>query len=146
MYKKSNLVYESVIKIKKAASEDSEKRSHFKVLSRQDKILDDVAKSSESILSFVKEEKDVLSDKETVAFTEMVRKLRSQLNSSDINSNSGIVISPRMETTYPPGETVKLTIYLPDKFAKDKIVFTCDLTSSVEHIITNEKTRKREHV
>ena len=130
--KKKKAEYE---KVKKAASLDSEK-SKFTICSSIDVKLQET-KDDQSILSFVKEEKDIVADKETVAFTNMVCQTRRQWNSSDIITNSGIVIGSRIETSYPPGETVKLFVYLPAKFKQDKVVFTCDVSSSIEHIITN---------
>ena len=133
--KKMKADYENVVKIKKAASLNSENNSSFEIYSSVDEKFKEP--NNGSILSLFKEEKDIAADKETAAFTEMVCQIRKQWNSSDINSNSGIVVSSRIETSYPPGETVKLFVYLPAKFGKEKFVFTCDVSSSIEHIITN---------
>ena len=133
--KKMKADYEHVVKIKKAASLSSENKPSFEIYSRVDEKLKEP--NNGSILSLFKEEKDIAADKETAAFTEMVCHIRKQWNSSDINSNSGIVISSRIETSYPPRETVKLFVYLPAKFGIEKTVFTCDVSSSIEHIISN---------
>ena len=137
--KKKKAEYENVIRLKKSTSVDlGNYTPGFSVCStNQDKQIGALHKEPESLLNIIKEEKDIAADKETIAFTEMIRGLRLKSKATDVNSNSGMIFSTRMETTYPAGETMKLVVLLPEGFHQRKIAFTYNVTSTIEHIITN---------
>ena len=140
--KKKKAEYENVVKLQNSKSKDSDIGSP-KFLVSSDKLKDvkdnslSTPNPDDSILHFIKQEKNIAADQETIAFTEMVRMLRLNYKADDLDSNCGIVCSTRIETAYPIGETVKLIVHLPEGFSEEKIAFTYDVTSSIEHIITN---------
>ncbi|XP_071452807.1 phosphatidylinositol 4-phosphate 3-kinase C2 domain-containing subunit beta [Hetaerina americana] len=67
------------------------------------------------------------------AFQAMVKKLRGEFVYSDICTNVGLVISPTLESTYTEGTSIKLIVRV--KEICGPIAFTCDVTSTVEHVI-----------
>ena len=129
--KRKKAEYENVIrnsaqmaKSKDLGQEGAAFSVHFKENDR--KQTKPTAQSFDSILQFVNREQNIAADKETVGFTEMVRELRSEFKADDLTSNCGIVLNTRMESSYPPGETVKLVVRLPGGFNEQKVAFTAD--------------------
>lgn len=92
--------------------------------------------------------------KEMLAFYEMVRELRSQYHFDDEKTNIGHVLAAQFVSLYPEGTSIKLMVY-PElsaltRFASgtnatniqgtlagygQPVAFTCDISSSVEHVI-----------
>ncbi|XP_060523562.1 phosphatidylinositol 4-phosphate 3-kinase C2 domain-containing subunit alpha isoform X2 [Cylas formicarius] len=76
------------------------------------------------------------SDPDLKAFHDMVYKVRNNYKYNDPDTNMGLVISPMVNFKYNDGLSIKLRVH-PDfegaEFNKP-ISFTCDVTSSVEHI------------
>ena len=137
--KKKKADYENVIRLQKSISKDSKENKTHIVLSSYKKEHDENLAPSkiQSNLHVIRKEESIAADNETIAFTKMVRELRSKLKSTNPNSNKGIVISTRIETSYPSGETVKLIVRLPEGSSAEKRTFTCDVNSTIEHIITD---------
>ena len=139
--KKKKAEYENVIRRQQAKSKEHEQNQPaFSIAFKEnenDRQKEPKPRSMDSILQYINQEKNIAADNETIAFTEMVRELRMPLKAGDISSNCGIVLSTRMESSYPPGETMKLVVRLPVGFNVEKVAFTCDVTSTIEHIITN---------
>ncbi|XP_046395190.1 phosphatidylinositol 4-phosphate 3-kinase C2 domain-containing subunit beta isoform X2 [Ischnura elegans] len=67
------------------------------------------------------------------AFQAMVKKLRGEFLYSDTCTNVGLVISPTLESTYTEGTSIKLIVRVKEFCGP--ITFTCDVTSTVEHVI-----------
>ncbi|XP_076040725.1 phosphatidylinositol-4-phosphate 3-kinase catalytic subunit Pi3K68D isoform X2 [Oratosquilla oratoria] len=74
------------------------------------------------------------ADDEARAFWENVRKLRNEYIWSDHVSNPGLLLSPCLENNFDPSLSVKLAVFYMDF---DAVVFTCSVSSSVEHVIMN---------
>ncbi|XP_077294869.1 phosphatidylinositol-4-phosphate 3-kinase catalytic subunit Pi3K68D [Arctopsyche grandis] len=71
-------------------------------------------------------------ESELVAFLEMVKRVRSKYKYSDSETNPGYVISSKSEGQYNPGTSIKLLVYHQDRHP---VTFTCDVESTVEHVI-----------
>ena len=91
----------------------------------------------DSIVHFVSEDTShVAYDSEVQAFVDMVTKVRSKYKYDDPKTNAGLVISPKIQSSYPANTSVKLIIGFDRCMTQDNVVrFTCDVTTSVEHII-----------
>ncbi|XP_019536339.3 phosphatidylinositol 4-phosphate 3-kinase C2 domain-containing subunit beta [Aedes albopictus] len=88
-------------------------------------------------------------DKELIAFYNMVKQMRAQFRYDDLKTNVGHVVASEFNNHYPDGTSIKLLVHPSlDCFAsfdsKNKgqidgygppIPFTCDITTSVEHVI-----------
>lgn len=92
--------------------------------------------------------------KEMLAFYEMVKELRAQYRYDDERTNIGHVLAAQFVSQYPEGTSIKLLVY-PELSALSRyttasnatnmqgtlagygqpVAFTCDITSSVEHVI-----------
>jgi len=69
-------------------------------------------------------ERDVAVDKEIEAFTQSVAELRATFKYDDPKTNPGAVVCAKIESTYPPGTSVKLVV--KSLQAASPIAFTCD--------------------
>ncbi|XP_065090885.1 phosphatidylinositol 4-phosphate 3-kinase C2 domain-containing subunit beta [Ochlerotatus camptorhynchus] len=88
-------------------------------------------------------------DKELIAFYNMVKQLRAQYRYDDPVSNVGHVVPSEFDNHYPEGTSIKLLVHPShDCFTSydsqnkgqidgygPPIPFTCDITTSVEHVI-----------
>ncbi|KAL0272748.1 UNVERIFIED_CONTAM: hypothetical protein PYX00_005609 [Menopon gallinae] len=70
---------------------------------------------------------------DSLDFFKMVKSLRNQFPHSDLYTNVGLIISPTIESNYSPGTSVKVVVH--SSHSSQPIPFTCDISSSVEHII-----------
>ncbi|CAB3363263.1 Hypothetical predicted protein [Cloeon dipterum] len=77
--------------------------------------------------------KDALYDINLRSFHEMVKNLRGEFKHDDLCTNVGLVISPTIESYYAPGTSIKLIVRRNNN--KDPVTFTCDVSSTVEHVI-----------
>uniref|UniRef100_A0A1Y1L4Z2 Uncharacterized protein n=1 Tax=Photinus pyralis TaxID=7054 RepID=A0A1Y1L4Z2_PHOPY len=76
------------------------------------------------------------NDSDLEAFYKTVLNLRCRFRYDDPDTNMGLVISPLMSHQYREGTSIKVCIY-PHYVGADStkpVSFTCDVTSSVEHI------------
>lgn len=75
-------------------------------------------------------------DGDLKAFHQMVQKLRNDFKFDSPNTNMGLVVSPMMEYQYRDGTSIKLSVYPHFEGADTQrpFSFTCDVTSSVQHI------------
>ena len=69
----------------------------------------------------------------------MVSSLRSKFKHTTSATNPGIILSPKIATSYPAGTSVKLVVR-PTGSQEDlgnlpEVKFTCDVTTSVGHIL-----------
>ncbi|CAG9769508.1 unnamed protein product [Ceutorhynchus assimilis] len=82
------------------------------------------------------DEKALARDPDLKAFYNMVYRVRNNYKYNDPDSNMGLVISPMVNYKYNDGLSIKLRVHPDFEGAEfDKAVtFTCDVTSSVEHI------------
>lgn len=67
-------------------------------------------------------------------FENKLRKLRSKYKFDDHKSNTGLVISPIIETQYHGSLSIKLIIYTT--LRESPVTFTCNVNSTIEHIIS----------
>ncbi|KAL9702173.1 hypothetical protein quinque_005691 [Culex quinquefasciatus] len=88
-------------------------------------------------------------DRELIAFYEMVKHLREQYRCDDSGSNVGHVVASEFDNHYPEGTSIKLLVHPAlDCFTSydsqnkgqidgygPPIPFTCDITTTVEHVI-----------
>ncbi|XP_044761430.1 phosphatidylinositol 4-phosphate 3-kinase C2 domain-containing subunit alpha [Coccinella septempunctata] len=76
------------------------------------------------------------ADSDLLAFFKMVQNVRNKYRYNDPDTNMGFVISPMVNYQYREGTSIKLCIH-PDFDGADfdkPFIFTCDVTSSIEHI------------
>ncbi|KAI4457618.1 phosphatidylinositol kinase [Holotrichia oblita] len=75
-------------------------------------------------------------DADVSAFYKMVLEVRSQFKYNDPNTNMGLVVSPMMTYQYRDGTSIKLCVFphFDGADPKKPISFTCDVTTSVEHV------------
>ncbi|XP_050296018.1 phosphatidylinositol 4-phosphate 3-kinase C2 domain-containing subunit alpha [Anthonomus grandis grandis] len=82
------------------------------------------------------DEKALARDPDLKSYYSMVYRVRNKYKYNDPDTNMGLVISPMVSYKYNEGLSIKLRVH-PDfegaEFDKP-ITFTCDVTSSVEHI------------
>uniref|UniRef100_A0A1B6CT28 Uncharacterized protein n=3 Tax=Clastoptera arizonana TaxID=38151 RepID=A0A1B6CT28_9HEMI len=81
----------------------------------------------------VEKQRALHHDSDLVAFHSMVQSLREEFIYSDPYTNVGLVISPTIESTYHEGTSVKVLVY--NHVKEQPVMFTCDVSSSVEHIV-----------
>uniref|UniRef100_A0A2M4CHI5 Putative phosphatidylinositol 3-kinase vps34 involved in signal transduction n=1 Tax=Anopheles darlingi TaxID=43151 RepID=A0A2M4CHI5_ANODA len=90
-------------------------------------------------------------DKELIAFYNAVKQLRGRFHHNDAQTNVGHVVAAVFENRYPQGTSIKLLVHpsldcfpggrheQPQKGQLDgysvPIPFTCDITTTVEHVI-----------
>ncbi|ETN62687.1 phopsphatidylinositol 3-kinase [Anopheles darlingi] len=90
-------------------------------------------------------------DKELIAFYNAVKQLRGRFHHNDAQTNVGHVVAAVFENRYPEGTSIKLLVHpsldcfpggrheQPQKGQLDgysvPIPFTCDITTTVEHVI-----------
>ncbi|XP_053661051.1 phosphatidylinositol 4-phosphate 3-kinase C2 domain-containing subunit beta [Anopheles marshallii] len=87
-------------------------------------------------------------DKELIAFYNMVKQLRTQYRNDDQTTNVGHIVAAEFESRYVEGTSIKLLVHPAlDCFAGGDqtkgqidgygppIPFTCDITTTVEHVI-----------
>ena len=88
--------------------------------------------------SRIHKEDDIAYDKEVQAFVDMVTKVRSQYKHNDEKTNMGLIISPQIKSAYPENTSIKVIVRYDRCLTKENNkTFTCDVSSSVEHIIFN---------
>ena len=91
-------------------------------------------KSSSVVIQ--KNSQDIAYDKEVQAFVDMVTHVRSKYKFDDPRTNLGLVISSKITSTYPEHTSVKILVHFDRCLTKDNLVkFTCDVSSTIEHII-----------
>ncbi|KAK4883151.1 hypothetical protein RN001_006470 [Aquatica leii] len=76
------------------------------------------------------------NDSDLEAFYKMVLNVRNNFRHDDPDTNMGLIISPLMAHQYREETSIKVCIY-PHYDGADSskpVIFTCDVTSSVEHI------------
>ncbi|XP_051160561.1 phosphatidylinositol 4-phosphate 3-kinase C2 domain-containing subunit beta isoform X2 [Leptopilina boulardi] len=80
-----------------------------------------------------------LHDCDLMAFHKMVKSVRGEFPFNNPSTNIGHVISPIMENLYPDGTSIKLVVHsqisVDSKDPIPSVTFTCDVNSSVEHVI-----------
>lgn len=76
---------------------------------------------------FVKE-KNVAADQETLAFIAMVNGLRSKFKYDDLDTNLGLVVSPKIASLYPDCTSVKLSVQYGTKSSRkgQTVMMTCN--------------------
>ncbi|CAH1786121.1 unnamed protein product [Owenia fusiformis] len=74
-------------------------------------------------------------DESTQAFCAMVARISNRYSPSDLQTNHGIIISPRL--TNMPCDPIQVKVIISAKFAPEPVKFTCDVHSAVEHVISN---------
>ncbi|XP_043472101.1 phosphatidylinositol 4-phosphate 3-kinase C2 domain-containing subunit beta [Leptopilina heterotoma] len=80
-----------------------------------------------------------LHDCDLQAFHKMVKSVRGEFPFNNPSTNIGHVISPIMENLYPEGTSIKLVVHSQisgdSKDPLPSVTFTCDVNSSIEHVI-----------
>ena len=86
--------------------------------------------------SRIKKQEDIAYDKEVQAFVDMVTTVRSQYKHNIEKTNMGLIISPKIKSTYPAKTSIKVIVRYDRCLTKENMVtFTCDVSTSVVHII-----------
>ena len=86
--------------------------------------------------SRIKKQEDIAYDKEVQAFVDMVTTVRSQYKHNVEKTNMGLIISPKIKSTYPAKTSIKVIVRYDRCLTKENMVtFTCDVSTSVVHII-----------
>ncbi|RXG58727.1 Phosphatidylinositol 4-phosphate 3-kinase C2 domain-containing subunit beta [Armadillidium vulgare] len=80
----------------------------------------------------IKKTESLNADKQAQAFWNRIKKLRSEYAYHDHIGNPGLLHSPCLETTYLSNLSVKLAVYY---ISLDPVLFTCNLSTSVEHVV-----------
>ncbi|XP_066255577.1 phosphatidylinositol 4-phosphate 3-kinase C2 domain-containing subunit alpha isoform X2 [Euwallacea similis] len=82
------------------------------------------------------DEKALARDPDLKSFYNMVYRVRNSYKYNDPNSNMGLVISPLVNYKYNDGLSIKLRVHPKFEGAdfNKPVTFTCDVTSSVEHV------------
>ena len=81
-------------------------------------------------------EKKVGQDSESLAFLQMVNKIRSRFNHDDSKTNPGYVLSSVIKSSYPKNTSIKLIVRFDRCLTVDNsVTFTCDVTTTIDHII-----------
>lgn len=75
------------------------------------------------------------ANEELQSFTSKLIELRMQCPYNDYNANVGMVISPTLESQHDESLSVKLVI--ETKLSPQPVSFTCNVNTSVEHIISH---------
>ncbi|XP_026466110.1 phosphatidylinositol 4-phosphate 3-kinase C2 domain-containing subunit beta isoform X2 [Ctenocephalides felis] len=90
----------------------------------------------------VRKKRAALHDCDLQAFHAMVKKLRGEFVHTDLTTNVGYVISAMMSSQYKEGTSIKVLVYAPNSLGNNAcetdiplVTFTCDVCSSVEHVI-----------
>ncbi|XP_077560079.1 phosphatidylinositol 4-phosphate 3-kinase C2 domain-containing subunit alpha-like [Haemaphysalis longicornis] len=78
---------------------------------------------------------EVSQGKEVEAFWAKAQQLRVEFTFSDHRTNAGLVISPKLETKWEKNLSIKLEV--TTSFVDRPFCFTCDVGTSVQHIISN---------
>lgn len=93
----------------------------------QHNLLNDVVQNDEKALS---------RDPDLKSFYNMVYNVRNSYKYNDPDSNMGLVISPLVNYKYNDGLSIKLRVHPKFEGAdfEKAVTFTCDVTSSVEHV------------
>ncbi|KAF6216879.1 hypothetical protein GE061_001229 [Apolygus lucorum] len=81
----------------------------------------------------VRNQRSALHDPDLMAFHKMVVECRSSYLYDNELTNSGIITSPTLENGYTTGVSAKLVIHCSNM--EKTVNFTCDLSSSVEHVL-----------
>ena len=88
------------------------------------------------LCSRIKKQEDIAYDKEVQAFVDMVTSVRSQYKHNVEKTNMGLIISPKIKSTYPAKTSIKVIVRYDRCLTKENMVtFTCDVSTSVVHII-----------
>ncbi|XP_024085910.1 phosphatidylinositol 4-phosphate 3-kinase C2 domain-containing subunit alpha isoform X2 [Cimex lectularius] len=83
----------------------------------------------------VRNRRSALVDPDLLAFHTLVKELRGKFKYTDSSTNLGLVISPSIEHNYNSGTSVKLVIHCPTLENNSNVTFTCDVSSTVEHVL-----------
>lgn len=75
------------------------------------------------------------SNQSYVRFTEVLKSFREKFKYSDPKYNPGLVFGSTINISIPPDLSVKLIITSP--LVKSPIVFTCNVSTTIEHIISH---------
>ncbi|UYV78900.1 PIK3C2A [Cordylochernes scorpioides] len=89
--------------------------------------------SSEGNITEIKVMKKETSEIRT--FCEKLKKLRSEFPHNDNSTNTGLVISPTLDNYRQDSLSIQLSINT--NFSTKPISFTCDIKTSIEHIISH---------
>lgn len=79
--------------------------------------------------------REVTHSEDIEHFWAKVKQLRSEFTYDDHHTNAGLVISPTLENKWEEHLSIKLEI--TTEFADRPFCFTCDVGTSIEHIISN---------
>lgn len=74
------------------------------------------------------------NDADITSFRDMVVALRGCYKANDCRTNPGIITSSVIETSVPKDVSIKVRVY--DQSASQSTSFVCDVTSSVEHVVS----------
>lgn len=69
------------------------------------------------------------------AFHKMVLSLRAEHLHSDLYTNTGLVTSSTIESHYSEGTSIKLVVHSVKENNNQSVTFTCDVDSTIEHVI-----------
>lgn len=69
------------------------------------------------------------------AFHAMVLALRAEHLHDDLYTNTGLVTSSTIESHYSDGTSIKLVVHSLNGKSSQPVIFTCDVDSTVEHVI-----------
>lgn len=75
------------------------------------------------------------SGQELVLLTDKIKSFRAQFKHSDLSTNSGIVYSPTLYSSKVRDMSVKIIITSP--LASEPLNFTCNVSTTVEHLISH---------
>ncbi|XP_002414050.3 phosphatidylinositol 4-phosphate 3-kinase C2 domain-containing subunit alpha [Ixodes scapularis] len=85
--------------------------------------------------SLTVERREVTHGDDIEAFWAKVKQLRSEFTYDDHHTNAGLVISPTLENKWEKHLSIKLEV--TTSIADRPFCFTCDVGTSIEHIISN---------
>ena len=68
----------------------------------------------------------------------MLTTVRSQYKYDVEETNMGLIISPKIKSAYPDNTSIKVVVRYDRCLTNENMVtFTCDVSSSIDHIIFN---------
>ncbi|XP_050441435.1 phosphatidylinositol 4-phosphate 3-kinase C2 domain-containing subunit beta isoform X2 [Adelges cooleyi] len=77
----------------------------------------------------------VLHDPDVVAFHAMVKQIRKKFVYTDLSTNAGIIVCSKFENNLHETTSTKFIVHC-EPIRSTPIIFTCDVGSSVEHVIS----------
>nr|XP_037277445.1 LOW QUALITY PROTEIN: phosphatidylinositol 4-phosphate 3-kinase C2 domain-containing subunit alpha-like [Rhipicephalus microplus] len=78
---------------------------------------------------------EVCQGEEIEAFWAKAKQLRSEFTFYDHHTNAGLVISPTLKNKW--GKSLSIKLEITNSFSERPFCFTCDVGTSVEHVISN---------